>query len=197
MIPERRIRKLAKKKKKSFRSLEFKDPRININTLYNLQSFKKRLRTEGKEERCIPTFSHVYLKWLPVHWTLHNSLLLFRCFSEKRRKRPSPWNHQVLEGHEPDINQFTNPRRTTRRMIESCVWDKRHVDEDRKNRVEEKEKESEEKKGHRVKGKLSFLLSISFEEGYFRNCAETPVAEDGHSAQGSDCDPFYWHLSHR
>lgn len=145
MIDSWETNKKVGKKKKSFRSLEFKDPRININTLYNLQSFKKRLRTEGKEERCIPTFSHVYLKWLPVHWTLHNSLLLFRCFSEKRRKRPSPWNHQVLEGHESKSLILTNPRRTTRRMIGSCVWDKRHVDEDRKSWGERKRKRGKER----------------------------------------------------
>lgn len=128
---------------------------------------------------------------------LSPSFSLFLWEKEKETIAVKSSSSRRTQVHEPDINQFTNPRRTTRRMIGSCVWDKRHVDEDRKNRVEEKEKESEEKKGHRVKGKLSFLLSISFEEGYFRNCAETPVAEDGHSAQGSDCDPFYWHLSHR
>lgn len=127
----------------------------------------------------------------------------FSLSSERKRKR----HHQVLEGHEPkslDVHQFTSKNRGER----SCVWDKRHVHEDRKNRVthweakkgrwteKDRGKKARKRKGTGLKESSSFPLDF-VRRGLLPQLHETPVAEDGHSAQRSDCNPFYWRLSRR
>lgn len=83
----------------------------------------------------------------------------FSLSSEKKRKRPSPWNRRVLEGHEPrcsPIYQFSNHVFETK-----DTWMKNRVRFDKRRK---------EKKVHR-----EALLSISLEEGCFRNCRRWPL----------------------